>query len=82
MIDQNTIKLLKNDLFDDIFHSVSKKINFTPAVRIDSSQKSDQHRLPIEKIRTSKVKCEPQIVLEVRTLNAEPQKKTCSCKTK
>ena len=33
IIDQNTIKLLKNDLFDHIFHSMSKKINFTPAVR-------------------------------------------------
>ena len=37
VIDQNTINLLKNDLFDHIFHSVSKKVNFTPAVRIFTS---------------------------------------------
>ena len=34
IIDQNTIKRLKIYLFDQIFHSVSKKANFTPAVRI------------------------------------------------
>ena len=31
---QNTIKRLKIYLFDQIFHSVSKKANITPAVRI------------------------------------------------
>ena len=34
IIDQNTIKWLKIDLFDQIFHSVNEKANFTPAVRI------------------------------------------------
>ena len=33
IIDQNTIKWLKIDLFHQIFYSVSKKANFTPAVR-------------------------------------------------
>ena len=31
---QNTIKRLRIYSFDPIFHSVSKKANFTPAVRI------------------------------------------------
>ena len=37
VIDQNTIKWLKIDLFDQMFRSMSKKGNFTPAVRISIS---------------------------------------------
>ena len=34
MMNQNTIKRLKNDFFYHIFHSVSTKVKFVPAVRM------------------------------------------------